>query len=78
MRGLQGSFPCCKRRLPGNPEKQKLVITSNVLIHNTRTELVGLNQTKTVIDLQYELFISLLGYDRIWRYYFNEDGVDDN
>ena len=73
MRGLQGSFPCCKKRLPGNPEKQKLVISSIVLIHNFRTEIVGLNQINTVFDPEYEMYISLTGYDRIRRYYFNED-----
>ncbi len=48
MRGLQDSFPSSMRRLPGDPEKQKLVITSIVLIHNFRPEFVGLNQIKTV------------------------------
>jgi hypothetical protein len=78
MRGLQGSFPCCKRRLPGNPVKHKLVITSIVLIHNFRTELVGLNQIKIVFDPQYEMYISLMGYDRIRMCYFNQDDVEDN
>ena len=77
MRALQGTFPRCKKRLPGNPEKRKLVIQSIVLIHNFRTEIVGLNQIKTVFDPQYEMYISLRGYDRIRRYYFNEDDFDD-
>jgi hypothetical protein len=38
MRGLQGTFPRFKKRLPGNPSKWKLVIQSIVLIHNFRTE----------------------------------------
>ncbi len=75
MRGLQGSSPCCKRRLPGNPEKRKLVLTSISLLNKFRTELVGLNQIKTVFDPQYEMYISLMGYDRIQRHYFNEDDV---
>jgi hypothetical protein len=75
MRGLQGSFPRCNRRLPGNPEKRHLVILSIVLILNFRTEIVGLNQINTVFDPQYEMYISLMGYDRIRRYYFNEDDV---
>jgi hypothetical protein len=53
IRGLQGSFPRCMRRLPGNPEKHKLAITYIVLIHNIKTELVGLNQINTVFDSQY-------------------------
>ena len=78
MRGLQGMFPRLKKRLPGNPVKQKLVIQSIVLVHNFRTEIVGLNQIRTVFDPEYERYISLYGYDRIRRYYFNEDDVYDN
>ncbi len=50
MRSLQGTFPRCKKRLPSNAEKHKKVIQSIVLIHNFTTELVGLNQIKTVFD----------------------------
>ncbi len=78
MRGLQGSFPWFKKRLPGNNAKQKLVIQSIVYIHNFRTEIMGLNQIRTVFDPEYERYISLCGYDRIRRYYFNEDDVEDN
>jgi hypothetical protein len=73
MRSLQGTFPRCKKRLPSNAEKRKKVIQSIVLIHNFRTELVGLNQIKTVFDPEYERYINVRGYDRIKRYYFNED-----
>jgi hypothetical protein len=65
MRGLQGTFPRFKKRLPGNPVKRKLVIQSIVLVHNFRTEIVGLNQIRTVFYLEYERYISLYGYDRI-------------
>ena len=58
MRGLQGTFPRCKKRLPGNQFKRKLVIQSIVLVHNFRTETVGLNQIKTVFDPEYENYIS--------------------
>jgi len=70
---LQGTFPRCKKRLPGNPFKRKLVIQSIVLVHNFRTETVGLNQIKTVFDPEYENYISLSGYDRIRRFYFQDD-----
>jgi DDE superfamily endonuclease len=73
MRSLQGTFPRCKKRLPSNAAKRKKVIQSIVLIHNFRTELVGLNQIKTVFDPEYERYINVRGYDRIKRYYFNED-----
>jgi hypothetical protein len=75
MRGLQGTFPRFKKRLPGNAFKRSLVIKSIVFIHNFRTEIVGLNQIRTVFDPEYERYISLHGYDRIRRYYFNNDDV---
>jgi hypothetical protein len=75
MRGLQGTFSRFKKRLPGNPSKQKLVIQSIVLIHNFKTKNVGLNQIRTVFDPEYERYISLHGYDRIRRCYFQEDNI---
>jgi hypothetical protein len=78
MRGLQGTFPRFKKRLPGNAFKCSLVIQSIVLIHNFRTEILGLNQIRTVFDPEYERYISLHGYDRIHRYYFNYDDVYDD
>jgi hypothetical protein len=73
MRALQGTFPRCKKRLPGNPMKRKVVIQCIALIHNFRMELVGLNQIATVFNPQYERYINLRGYDRIRRYYFDEN-----
>jgi hypothetical protein len=78
MRGLQGTFPRFKKRLSGNAFKHSLVIQSIVLIHNFRTEIVGLNQIRTVFDPEYERYIALHGYDRIHRYYFNNDDVYDD
>ena len=75
MRGLQGSFPRCKKRLPGNTLKRKRVIESIVLTHNLRTDLVGQNQIKTVFDPEYCCYVNISGYDRIKRYYFNEKTV---
>jgi hypothetical protein len=75
MRGLQGTFPRCKKRLPGNPFMHKLVIQSIVLVHNFRNEIVGFNQIRTVFDPQSEMYISLSGYDRNRRFYFYEDDV---
>jgi hypothetical protein len=34
MRGLQGTFPCCKKRLPSDPTLCCLVIEAISLIHN--------------------------------------------
>jgi hypothetical protein len=77
MRSLQGTFPRCKKRLPGNAWKHKKVIQSNVLIHNFRTELVGLNQISMVFDPEYERYINLSSYDRIKRFYFQDDDIDN-
>jgi hypothetical protein len=76
MRSLQGTFPRCKKRLPGIAAKRKLAIQSIVLIHNFRIELVDINQISTVFDPEYECYINLRGYDRIRRYYFQNDDVE--
>ncbi len=34
MRGLQGTFPQCKKRLPGDDEMRRLVLDAIVLVHN--------------------------------------------
>ena len=39
------------------------------LLHNFRTEYVGINQIATVFNEHYEQSINLEGYDRIARYY---------
>jgi hypothetical protein len=78
MKGLQGTFPRFKKKLPGNPTKWKMVVQSIVLIHNFRTEIVGLYLIRTVFDPEYERYNSLHGFDRSRRYYFNEDDAYDN
>jgi len=78
MRGLQGSFPCCKKRLPSNNYKQRLIIESIILIHNFRTVLVGSNQIRTVFDPEYERIINLEGYDRISHYYMCPEDFDSS
>jgi hypothetical protein len=34
MRGLQGTFPRCKKHLPSNSEQRRLVLETIVLVHN--------------------------------------------
>ena len=70
MRGLQGTFPRCKKRLPSDAAKRRLVLENIVLIHNFRTGMVGYNQIRTVFDIEYERIRSLDGYNRIRQYYF--------
>ena len=69
MRGLQGSFPRCKKRLPSDKNKRRRVIECIVLVHNFRTAVVGHNQITTVFAPEYERVININGYDRIRQYY---------
>jgi hypothetical protein len=71
MRGLQGTFPCCKKRLPSDSVKHRLVIEGIILVHNYRTHTVGQNQIKAVFDSEYARVVNLEGYDRISQYYFH-------
>ncbi len=69
MRGLQGTFPQCKKRLPSNKEKRRRVLECIILVHNFRTEVVDHNQISAVFAPEYERVINIHGYDRIHRYY---------
>jgi hypothetical protein len=71
MRGMQGSFPCCKKRLPSDHALCPLVIKVIVLVHNFRTDYVGYSQIKTVFDPEYVWIKNLQGYDQISQYYFH-------
>jgi hypothetical protein len=42
---------------------------SCVLLHNLRTEVVGVNQIRTVFDGNYGEYFNLEGYDHIGRYF---------
>jgi hypothetical protein len=79
MRGLQGSFPRCKKRLPTNNLQRRQILESIILIHNFRTEMVGYSQIQSVFDPEYERSITLEGYDRIANYYLQPgDYVTDD
>ena len=71
MRALQGTFPRLKSRLTSDKQKRHDLILSIVLLHNFRTDCIGLNQIATVFNHHYEQFINVDGYDRIARYYDN-------
>ena len=71
MRALQGSFCRLKSRLTSNKRKRHLIILCIVLLHNYRTEFVGLNQIATVFNEEYEQCINLSGYDRIAKFFEN-------
>jgi hypothetical protein len=69
MRALQGSFSRLKSRLTSSKTKRQEILHAIVLLHNFRTEYVGLNQITTVFNPQYEQYVALDGYDRIARYF---------
>lgn len=76
MRGLQGTFPRCKKRMPSDSALRRLVIEAIVLVHNYRTELIGYSQIQTVFDPEYVRCENLQGYDRISQYYFRPGEYD--
>ena len=79
MRALQGSFARLKARLTSNKEKQFKTILAIVLLHNFRTQHVGLNQIGTVRNPHCYQYVNLNGYDKIRRYYaIVDDDGDDN
>jgi hypothetical protein len=53
MRGIQGTFPRCKKHLPSDHALCHLVIKVIVLVHNFRTDYIGYSQIKTVFDPEY-------------------------
>jgi hypothetical protein len=50
IRGMQGTFPCCKKRLPSDHALCCLVIKAIVLVQNFRMDYAGYSQIKTVFD----------------------------
>jgi len=69
MRALQGSFSRLKARLSSDKKKRGMIVLSIILLHNFRTEYVGLNQIATVFNPEYEQYINLENYDRIRDYF---------
>ncbi len=78
MRGLQGTFPCCKNHLPRDSAQHHLVIEAIVLVHNFRTKYVGYSQIKSVFDREYARCENLHGYNRIAQYYFRPGDYDSD
>ena len=80
MRGLQGTFPQCKKCLPSKSDKQWLVLEAIVLVNNFCTDYVGMNQIKTVFNSLYVCMENLEDYDWIAQYYFKpgDYNIDDN
>ncbi len=76
MRGMQGTFPRCKKRLPSDDKMRRLVIDAIVLVHNFWTNYVGYSQIKTVFDPEYERVANLEGYNKVAQYYFRPGDYD--
>jgi hypothetical protein len=69
MRSLQATFARLKLRLPSDKQQRYEIILSCVLLHNFRTDNMGINQISEVFSVEYENYISDCNYDRIARYF---------
>ena len=76
MRGLQGTFPWCKKCLPSDSEKRRRVLECINFVHNYWTEIVGHNQISTVVAPEYKRVMNIHGYDRIRQYYLQPGDYD--
>jgi hypothetical protein len=59
MRGLQGTSPRCKKRLPTDKDKRQMVLECIIFVHNFQTELVELNQIAEVFNPEYKNVINI-------------------
>ena len=53
MQGLQGTFPQCKKRLPSDQIKQRLVLESSMFINNFCKDIIGRNQITMLFNPEY-------------------------
>ena len=73
---LQGTFPCCKKRLLSDSDQQRLVLEVIVLVHSFWTEYVSYSQIKSVFDPGYVCIENLGNYNRIAQYCFRPGKYD--
>ena len=78
MRALQGTFVRMKSWLTSNKRKRRQILTVIILLHNFRTDVVGLNQIATVFNVEYESYLNIRNYDRIAQYYENIEDSDED
>jgi hypothetical protein len=69
MRAIQGTFGRLKIPMTSNKRVRRNILEGIVLIHNIRTENMGINQITTVFGESYEQGMNELPYDRIARHY---------
>jgi hypothetical protein len=67
-----------KSRLTSNKRKRRQILTVIILLHNFRTDVVGLNQIATVFNVEYESYLNIRNYDRIAQYYENIEDSDED
>ena len=77
MRALQGIFTYLKSRLISNNRMRALIIVTILLLSNFRTFHVGLNQIATVFNPHYDQYVNVDGYNRIVRYFANDNDFED-
>ena len=65
MRALQGTFVRMKSRLTSNKRKRRQILTVIILLHNFRTDVVGLNQIATVFNVEYESYVNIRNYENV-------------
>jgi len=66
-----------KSRLTSDKFKRQEINECICLLHNFRTEEMGINQIATVLNPEYEQYINVEGYDRIARYFHIPEDSDD-
>ena len=49
-----------------------------ILLHNFRTDVVGLNHIATVFNVEYEIYIDVRNYDHIAQYYEQVEDSDED
>jgi len=72
MRALQATYTRLKSPLTEDHNRRQLLVHSILLMHNFRTNRMGINQIRTVFDAEYERVIQTGTYDRIKRFFLQE------
>ena len=62
----------------GSIAHKRQILTVIILLHNFRTDVVGLNQIATVFNVEYESYLNIRNYDRIAQYYENVEDSDED
>jgi hypothetical protein len=69
MRALQATYTRLKSVLTQDHNRRRLLLHGIFLMHNYRTNLIGINQIRTVFEPEYERIVQYGAYDRIRRFF---------